>query len=1042
MTSTAITTPLASSNRSGRLRYASAQELPSFPSIGLKNDGAAASVAATLGWATQSPPGLWKPDSTSESASTAALLANDKMATVSDPQRAQTAAGSQAAIMAASSVRRRENNQSSPPSLWGSSAANLAFKASMSSQQHPPSTPGTTTLTRKGSMHAAKGAMAGTLRPRAISSPMPEGQSYPDKANAASNALSAATIAHRPSTRATNIPVGEAGAVPFTNMNRQMYTSNPPVKPETDEQKRNDVLHASALAMAKRMYTQHQQKEQLQKASKAPVTRGRASSFSRHGEENNSRGLTEDEPVPIVYGNLQEAAYRLAQERLAKLQDEHQKNRDLQQYYGAAGPSQRPGKFGSIRTKLTRKRSSSDGDLVMEDQIRSRQIRNQMSLFNNKLMEVDEQKRTKDREALLAAAQRNVRAKLQDMDNKIQSEQGVLATSGGGHPMDWERKAQAAAQARFDASHNPNYGKIDIGGGKFMDKDEVEQIAAKKVQPLLDEINKNAEKEYERRLQAKADEERRREEEEKNRAREREIQAIHKKLKDQQKDEDKVRKAELKQLEKNQKEQAKAAKAEQKRMAREGKGKEKEIIVVPPVSTEGAGGETVLSPPAEKEAEKKEDKKSEPEKEKPEKKSEGLSRALSIKFQKVHGKQKDPKGKEKEAAPAPAPIATSTTPIDKEEVSATSPSSPPSATTNKVKSWIKSHLHHRSRSKSGPVGGEEDGTLSHGAKDNKKQEPGFIGGAALARLSASSSGSSFESADDTKRTRATTSPPSTSTRPKGDIFVEEDDLVVPHRDSMRDVALAGRADYLTDPDHSRSGFRYDEEGESSSRAAGAIDVPTPPPAPIPVPIPVVITTSEVSAQPEVAAIITTTDTTTTTTQSSNNNKPRDKSLNKDGVSAESTDTEDGGETNTYSILGLKKEELSAVEKFGTEDWDTSTPAAVGTRGRGRKRTESVSSLSSSDLSDELDTDDETGKGGRYSLEKFREARAEMERPRMPPRVSSADVIGVVDEVSVDGDDGKEGYREQEKNDKFLGSGKRPVERGISPYRESRFSEDL
>lgn len=380
-------------------------------------------------------------------------------------------------------------------------------------------------------MHAAKGAMAGTLRPRAISSPMPASQSYPDKANAASNALSAATIAHRPSRRTTNIPIEEAGAVPFTNMNRQMFTSNPPVKPGTDEQKRNDVLHASALAMAKRMYSQQHQKEQMQRASQEAGTRARASSFSRHGERNDSHGLTEEEPIPIVYGNLQEAAYRLAQERLAKLQDQHQKNRDLQQYYGAAGPLQRPGKFGGIRNKLTRRRSSSDGDLMVEDQMRSRQIRKQMSLFNTKLMEVDEQKRAKDREALLAAAQRNVRAKLQDMDSKIQTEHGGLPTSRGGHQIDWERKAQAAAQARFDASLNPNYGKIDLGGGKFMDKEEVDQIAAKKVQPLLDEINRNAEKEYERRVQAKADEERRKEEEEKNKAREREIQAIHRKLK-------------------------------------------------------------------------------------------------------------------------------------------------------------------------------------------------------------------------------------------------------------------------------------------------------------------------------------------------------------------------------------------------------------------------------------------------------------------------------------------------------------------------------
>jgi len=370
-------------------------------------------------------------------------------------------------------------------------------------------------------MHAAKGAMAGR-RPRSFSSPQSSSESYPDKANAASNALSAATIAHRPSIRVMDIPIQDAGAVPYTTMNRQMFTSHPPVKPETDEKKRNDVLHASAVAMAKQMYS----RQQHQKTAKPAESRGRASSFTRHGE-GGSHGLAEEEPVPIVYGNLQEAAYRLAQERLAKLQDEHQMNRDLQEYYGAAS-LQRSSKLGTIRNKLTRKRSSSDGDLIMEDQKRSRQIRTQMSLFNTKVMEVDEKKRTKDREALLAAAQRNVKAQLQGMDDKIQADAGLGAST---KQHDWEWKAQAAAQARFDASHNPNFGKVDLGGGKFMDREEVDQIAAQKVQPLLDEINKNAEREHERRAQQKADEEKLKEEAEKNKARDREIQAIHRKLK-------------------------------------------------------------------------------------------------------------------------------------------------------------------------------------------------------------------------------------------------------------------------------------------------------------------------------------------------------------------------------------------------------------------------------------------------------------------------------------------------------------------------------
>lgn len=297
-----------------------------------------------------------------------------------------------------------------------------------------------------------------------------------------------------------------------------MYTSHPPVQPEVDEQKRNDVLHASAVAMAKRMYNQQQSVINTTQAT----AHARSSSFTRRGRRS---AEDETEQVP-TFNNLQEAAYRLAQERLAKLQEEHQQNRELQEYYGSSGPVQRS-KLGSLRSKLTRRRSASDGALV-EDKRRSLQIRKQMSLFDNKLAEVDEKKREQDRQALLAVAQRNVQARLRDMDEKIQEETGWVKPSTRD---DWEWKARAAAQARIEATKLEEQRKVDIGGGKLMDRDAVEAIAAKRVQPLLDEINEKAERERELRARQKAEEERQREEAERNKAREKEIQEIHKQLK-------------------------------------------------------------------------------------------------------------------------------------------------------------------------------------------------------------------------------------------------------------------------------------------------------------------------------------------------------------------------------------------------------------------------------------------------------------------------------------------------------------------------------
>jgi len=671
-------------DHSGRLKFADARDLPSFPSSGLKKDGAAASAAAALGWANTKPVPLWTPD-TSVAASAAALLASDGKMVSATPYR-RTTAGSQAAALAIGSANahRRQQSQSAPESAsWGNSAAVLAFNNSMA----PPPTNASPDLARQGSMRAAKGAMAGP-RPRAKSTPTTK-ESYPDQANAASNALSAATIAHRPSMRSSDIPIEDAGAVPYTTMNRQMFTSRPPIKLEVDEKRHNDVIHASAVAMAKKMYSQQQTVINTKRAD----AHARSSSFSRHG----SGSVADEDERPMGFGNLQEAAYKLAQQRLAKLQEEHQKTRGLQEYYGSPITPQHT-KLGGIRNKITRRRSASDGALV-EDKKRSMQIRKQMSLFDTKLAEVEEKKRTRDREALLAVAQRNVQARLRSMDERIQEETGWVAPPRD----DWEWKARAAAQARFDASRVEDHRKVDLGGGKFMDREAVEAIAAKRVQPLLDEINENAERERERKALQKAEEEKQKEEAEVKKMRESEIQEIHKKIKgkhrrprmppidcinpavDQQKDQDKARKAEIKQEEKARKEDEKASRIEQKRMAKDEKQKGKEVL--PPVDAPAVG--IAQTQQTEKAVEVE-----------PTFASNRHSRAISINFPKRLSKQKSKDFGDK------SPI------LDDDH--SHSPA-------NKVKSWLKTHFP-RPRSHSSPMAVTEG---------NKKK---FIGGAALAKL--------------------------------------------------------------------------------------------------------------------------------------------------------------------------------------------------------------------------------------------------------------------------------------------------------------------
>ncbi|KAH6648899.1 hypothetical protein BKA67DRAFT_538908 [Truncatella angustata] len=509
---------------SGRLIYAKPQDLPSFPSVGLGPNGSAASAAATLGWSMKNSPEIWKPDSSS-SASKAALLAHGhKAPDVWTPSLSSH--GAQAALLAHKSAKTSESWKPTATD-HGHSAATQAFKAgqvaNLSTQD------GANLLNRQRSLMAAKGAMA--VRPRSNTAPSAKDPTYPDEANAAANALKAATAVHK-APRQLNPAHPKGGAVPFTTMNRQMFTSHPPVKLEVEEQTREEQLRAEAVAMAKKMFTTQQ--KMIDQTKKSQTAR---SGSVRHTRSTDSLSSDEDEVHPMQFSTLQDAAYKLAQQRLAKLHEDNLQNREYQEYYGQSKPQRR----STLRGKLTRRRSSSDGDLI-EDQKRSQQIRTQMSIFNSKLSQVDVQKRQQDRDALMAAAQRNVQARLKGMDDEVSAKTGMAPISSSSN---WEAKAHAAAQSRSE-NRMTHHGKIDIGAGKYMTQEEIDAIAAQKVQPTLDEINDKAEKERARQTELKLEAERKKEAHEREKAREREIAAIDKKLKDQQKQEEKDRKAEEK----------------------------------------------------------------------------------------------------------------------------------------------------------------------------------------------------------------------------------------------------------------------------------------------------------------------------------------------------------------------------------------------------------------------------------------------------------------------------------------------------------------
>lgn len=497
------------------LKFANPQDLPSFPSVGVKNQSAAG-AAASLGWGAKAPE-YWKPDGVSSSASKAAMLAKDYKAPEYWKPDGVSANGAKAALLAHKDGGKVDIWQPEQ-SAWAHSAATQATKTGRNNALSPEIDYGYTDLGRQKSLMAATGAVS-NVRKRAESVPVEKPPTYPDEKNAVANALSAATSASAAGRKAHS-QVGDAGAVPYTNFSREMYTANPPMladRPEVAEKNYQDGLHASAVAMAKRMYMMQQ--NQIEAASKA---QGMSAAAAAHGRRR-SDSDSDDEIVPMQFNNLQEAAQRLAQERLSKLHDEHAVNREFRDYYGAE--TSKPANRLSLRGR-PRRRASSDGDLD-EDRARADRIRAQQSMFNKNVAQVDKQKRQTDRDALMALAQRNVTARLSGMDEKRFKETGKVTPA---MMSDWEAKAQAVAQ-KDSEKRLENHGKVHIGGGQFVNQSAVDLVARKNVQPVLDDINEKAEQQRVRDAEMKLEQEARKREYESKKQREQEVKEINRKLK-------------------------------------------------------------------------------------------------------------------------------------------------------------------------------------------------------------------------------------------------------------------------------------------------------------------------------------------------------------------------------------------------------------------------------------------------------------------------------------------------------------------------------
>ncbi|CAK3845167.1 Hypothetical predicted protein [Lecanosticta acicola] len=529
---------LSSKSAAASLKYAKPQDLPSFPTTGASAD----------------------------SAGKAATLAKDyKMKELWQPE--QSLAGSKAAILAAEKGGKLD--------LWQASATPEGHSAATLAMRNKGLSPNV--YTGVDADNRSKALLAATMshnkgRQRAGSTPAPPPPAYPDSHNSTKNALNAATVSHGTSRSMKGMaPDGWSSeamqAARIKNVGSRMggveqFGEHPTVEipGEREEATHQAALRASAISMAKTIY-ETQNRTALTDDPEEIAARAAA-----------GRSSTSTQPdikqEAMRYINLQEAAHKLASERLAKV-DKNLEAARFREYYGYEDKPKRLSSRMSMRSaggrSRQRNRASSEGtadrDDDSDDEEQARRIRTQMSQLSTGLGQVDQKKQQDDRARLLAAAEKKVSARMHNMNEKVYADTGKIPPA---LQEEWEAKARDRAQRdRELQAQNP--GKTHIGGGKFMDQSDIDAIAAARLKPTLDEITDTAEKKRAR------DEELRLEKEEQERQK-REERAQKKGEKDEQKRVKNEEKAEAKKV----KDEEKARKAEEKRVVKEDKRKSRE----------------------------------------------------------------------------------------------------------------------------------------------------------------------------------------------------------------------------------------------------------------------------------------------------------------------------------------------------------------------------------------------------------------------------------------------------------------------------------
>ncbi|KAF3937599.1 hypothetical protein ABW19_dt0202220 [Dactylella cylindrospora] len=468
------------------LKRADPKDLPSYPSRGIQNLESSAGKAALLAHSQSKSPELWKPDPLPAAGAAASLAHSIKTPEPWNPGKLPTAAA--AASLAGESYKTPEAWQPTSSKSASRAATHVKDKKSIDSTWRPSSSSNSSAL-----------AAAGL-------------------ANQALSTSPSKTVTT--STTTPSYDINRINALASQNAQNRLTTANPPPSQSQTDRNMNDILRAATISMSKNSsksaptppkstamppssYYSHIPTSPPTVPAESPATAklNRKSSLAAASAAATEVNLPDQsskstyERQTKYYPHLEEAARKAASQRLARLQAEHDKARKASglppnwQKQGARSALASSGATSKPTPATTAKGTDAT------DYARALKIKTDTAKLTQQMESVDKDRQARDYLALLAVAEKRVKSQMQDLETRVAEDQGRVPKH---LQEEWDAKAKILSEEyerKRTAESESKKGKIDMGGGLWYDREDLERIAKGNVQPILDEINEKADKE-------------------------------------------------------------------------------------------------------------------------------------------------------------------------------------------------------------------------------------------------------------------------------------------------------------------------------------------------------------------------------------------------------------------------------------------------------------------------------------------------------------------------------------------------------------------